>query len=108
MRRMLGQISVKHAAEPWGFAQLAAFAKRLAAFVDLAAQILGAVAGGWDCPFGPAPDNYAPLPPCKSLVQRESPAARPEEADGEVAHLGIKHLAVAVHLWCMLPDGFIV
>ena len=108
MRHMLGQIAVDHVAEPRGFAQLAPLAEGVAALVDFATHILGPVARGRHRPLRPASDGHPALPPGEPVIQRESPAARPEDADGKAAHLGVEHLVVARLLRFTFPDRFIV
>ena len=93
---MLDQIAVDHVFEPWGFAQIATLAQWVAALIDEAAQLAGALPDRCHAPFGPAANCHAALASCEAVVQHEGPRARSQDADRQPPDLGVEDLIVPI------------
>lgn len=91
---MLGDIAVDQIGDAGRFAGLVAIRQRIATGIDLAAQLLGALARGRHRPFRPAREGHAALAAGMSVIKGEGPPAAAIDADGKATDIGIKNLVI--------------
>ena len=92
VRGVLAQVSVDQVRDPWRGADFLPLGQRVDPVVNVAAQLLRAVARGGDTPLRPAPDRHAALPPLDREVEVEAPAPSTLDHRREAQHLVVKQL----------------